>query len=92
MSNFLNCYNRQGGENDAKLGQTRAVQAVFATFGSDFHRLLVFSSVFPTNLTFAATFYHFVPHLSPKSFIVKQKLDGRAPTPAVISENTKACG
>jgi len=30
----------------------------------------------PTNLNSPATFYHFVPHLSPKSFIVKQKLPG----------------
>jgi len=35
---------------------------------------LVFSSGF-TALTCVTTSYHFVPHLSCKSFIVKQKLD-----------------
>jgi len=44
----------------------------------------------PTGSTFSAprshqatelaTFYHFVPHLSRKSFIVKQKLAGAHPT------------
>jgi hypothetical protein len=38
------------------------------------------------------TSYHFVPHLSCKSFIVKQKLDGAHPTLASIQESTKACG
>jgi hypothetical protein len=42
-----------------------------------------------TDLT---TFYHFVPHLSRKSFIVKQKLAGVRPTWALPEENAKACG
>jgi hypothetical protein len=56
----------------------------------------------PTGSTFSAprshkateltTFYHFVPHLSRKSFIVKQKLDGLHPTGARILEITKASG
>jgi hypothetical protein len=56
----------------------------------------------PTGSTFSAprshqateltTFYHFVPHLSRKSFIVKQKLAGTHPTYPRISEITKACG
>src|SRR5690349_12209999 len=46
----------------------------------------------PTNRTVSATLYHFLPHLSRKSFIVKQKLDGPYPTPALIFETTKACG
>ncbi len=32
------------------------------------------------------TLYHFVPHLSCKFFIVKQKLEGMLPTPGVIDE------
>src|SRR5271169_1929591 len=45
-----------------------------------------------TALTVSTTSYHFVPHLSCKSFIVKKKLNGGSPTPAPIQENTKACG
>ena len=56
----------------------------------------------PTGSTFSAplcqiateltTFYHFVPHLSRKSFIVKQKLEGVNPTSRVLRESTMACG
>jgi hypothetical protein len=45
-----------------------------------------------TDSTDLATFYHFVPHLNRKSFIVKQELDGGSPTPALIPENTMPCG
>ncbi len=38
------------------------------------------------------TFYHFVPHLTRKSFIVKRKLAGRRPTWARALEIAKACG
>lgn len=51
-----------------------------------------FQLLTPTDSTAHATFYHFVPHLISKSFIVKQELDGSNPTPALILENTKACG
>ena len=54
--------------------------------GSSFSAL---ASHCPTVLT---TSYHFVPHLSCKSFIVKQKLDAGSPTPVLIRESTKACG
>src|ERR1700684_508205 len=46
----------------------------------------------PTALTLSTTSYHFVPHLSVKSFIVKQKLDGLPPTWTLFRETTKACG
>src|SRR5579863_3470005 len=82
----------QGGENGAKLVQSQAIRAVCPAFGSVFHRLLVYSSQFPAALTALTTLFHFLPHLSCKSFIVKQKLDGGCPTPAPIPENTEACG
>jgi hypothetical protein len=44
------------------------------------------------NATELTTFYHFVPHLSRKSFIVKQKLAGVRPTRTLADENAKACG
>ena len=43
-------------------------------------------------LTALTTFYHFCPHLTRKSFIVKQKLQGCSPTWALISESTRTCG
>src|ERR1700720_4398832 len=46
----------------------------------------------PTALTASTTSYHFVPHLSAKSFIVKQKLDGTQPPWTPIWETTKAFG
>jgi hypothetical protein len=82
----------QGGQNSAKQGRTRAIRAVYRAFGSVFHRLLVFSSKIPRTLLvppLSTTLYH---DLTRKSFIVKQKLDGRTPTPALIPENTEACG
>src|ERR1700722_769158 len=44
------------------------------------------------NLPAVTTFNHFLPHLSCKSFIVKQKLISDSPTLALNLENTKACG
>jgi len=82
----------KGGQNSAKQSRTRAIRAVYRAFGSVFHRLLVFSSRIPRPLLFyplCTTLYH---DLTRKSFIVKQKLDGRSPTPALILENTEACG
>ena len=38
------------------------------------------------------TFYHFVPHLNRKSFIVKKKLEGAGSTSAPFRESTKPCG
>ena len=56
----------------------------------------------PTGSTFSAprshqateltTFNHFVPHLSRKSFIVKQKLVGARPTSTPLRETAKPCG
>jgi hypothetical protein len=46
----------------------------------------------PNSHRLYATFYHFVPHLIFKSFIVKQELAGVDPTLELIPENTKACG
>jgi len=44
------------------------------------------------NATDPTTFYHFLPHLSCKSFIVKQKLATVCPTRALTKENAKPCG
>src|SRR5260370_39908828 len=38
------------------------------------------------------TLYHFVPHLTRKSLIVKNKLEGRVPTLGVIRQNARTCG
>jgi hypothetical protein len=40
----INHRQQEGGESGAKLGQRRAIRAVCRTVGSDFHRLLEFSS------------------------------------------------
>src|SRR5579864_4018235 len=82
---------RKGGESE-KFGQFWAIRAVCRSVGSDSHRLHDFSSSLPSKLTALTTFYHFVPHLTVKSFIVKKELEGRSPTSALIRENTKACG
>src|SRR5581483_456717 len=55
------CHSNQGGKNGAKFGQTRAIRAVCRTAGSDFHRLLDFSSWLPRTLPLpplSTTFYH----------------------------------
>jgi len=67
-----------------------------------FGLLIVLLGRIPTGSTFSAprshqateltTFYHFVPHLSRKSFIVKKKLAGERPTYAPKFEIAKACG
>jgi hypothetical protein len=82
----------KGGKSGAKCGQSRAIRAVYPTFGSVSHRLLVNQLLFPTNLTDLTTFNHFLPHLSRKLLIVKQKLEGRSPTRRSILENTESCG
>src|SRR5580704_6102085 len=54
-----NCH--EGGQKGAKFGQSRAIRAVYRAFGSDFHRLLVFSSKFPRpllSLPLRTTLYH----------------------------------
>src|ERR1700676_2700076 len=51
----------QGGQNGAKVVQTRAIRAVYRAYGSVFHRLLVFSSSFPRpllSLPLRTTLYH----------------------------------
>jgi len=51
----------EGGQKRAKFGQSRAIRAVYRAFGSDFHRLLVFSSNFPLPLSalpLRTTLYH----------------------------------
>jgi hypothetical protein len=82
----------KGGKSGTKGGQSRAIRAVYTAFGSVSHRLLLNQLLTPTNLTDLTTFNHFLPHLSRKSLIVKQKLEGRIPTPAPISENTESSG
>src|ERR1700722_1097542 len=77
-------HSNQGGQNAANVGHCRAIRVIRRAFGSVFHRLLVFQLPFPTTFTACTTSYHFVPHLSCKSFIVKKKLDGALPTWAVI--------
>jgi hypothetical protein len=54
--------------------------------GSSFQ--LRYSTVF----TDSTTSYHFVPHLSRKSFIVKQKLLGTIPTVGSFRKTTSRCG
>jgi hypothetical protein len=71
----MNRDSNKGGQSSAKFGQNRAIRAVCRAFGSVFHRLLFNSSSIPRPLTTLTTLYHFVPHLSAKSFIVKQKLE-----------------
>src|ERR1035438_405010 len=54
-----NCH--EGGQKGAKFGQSRAIRAVYRAFGSDFHRLLVFSSKLPRPLLplpLRTTLYH----------------------------------
>ena len=51
----------EGGQSRAKFVQSLAIRAVYRTFGSVFHRLLVFSSCFPRSLLslpLRTTFYH----------------------------------
>ena len=55
---------REGGKNGAKLGHCRAIRAVCRVAGSDFHRLLDFSSWLPQALTMpplSTTLYHILP-------------------------------
>lgn len=47
---------------------------------------------YATGLTDLTTSYHFVPHLSRKSFIVKQKLLGTMTTVGAFSKTTSPCG
>jgi hypothetical protein len=47
---------------------------------------------YATALTDPSTSYHFVPHLSRKSFIVKQKLIGTIPTVGEFYKTTRPCG
>jgi hypothetical protein len=45
LTRFLtNCHSYQGGKSGAKHGQTWAIRAAYRVSGSDFHRLLDFSS------------------------------------------------
>src|SRR5207248_5317156 len=46
----------------------------------------------PTNLTAPTTLNHFLPHLSRKSFIVKQKLEVGPSLSAPLRESTRLCG
>ena len=80
----------QGGESE-EFSQNGAIRAICPAIGSEFHRLHYFSSSLHT-ATELTTFYHIYPHLSRKSFIVKRKLAGLRPTPALPIENAKACG
>src|SRR5271165_4306858 len=85
------CQSEKGGNNGAKSVPSRSIRAVCRALGSDFHRLLEVQLKSSTGATASSTFYHFVPHLSVKSFNVKQKLVGTRPTPALIGETTMPC-
>src|SRR3954470_268205 len=90
----LSCHyhSNEGGENGAKFDQIRALRAVCRVAGSDFHRLLDFKLLSDTNLTAPTTLNHFLPHLSRKSFIVKQKLEVGPSLSAPLRESTRLCG
>src|ERR1017187_5820055 len=88
--NLYDC--NQGGKSGAKFGQTRVVRAVCRASGSVSHPAPLYQLSVPTTSTVSTTPYHFVPHLTRKSLIVKHKLRGRVPTPEVIRQNTSACG
>jgi hypothetical protein len=51
-----------------------------------------FSASRPTTLTFLTTLFHFLPHLSCKSLIVKNKLEGIDVTKVPIWQSTRPCG
>jgi hypothetical protein len=44
------------------------------------------------NLTLLTTLYHFVPHLTRKSLIVNNKLEGWHPTLGGIQQSARTCG
>lgn len=81
---------------------TAMQEAKVAQSSINFGLSVVLLGRIPTGSTFSApncqetseltTFYHFHPHLSRKSFIVKRKLEGRRPTPALSEESTISCG
>src|SRR5579871_5464072 len=59
MAELYDC--TKGGQNCTNSGQSRAIRAVFAAFGSVSHRLLVFSSWHPRTrllLPLGSTFSH----------------------------------
>ncbi len=49
---------------------------LFIVFSGRFRTGSSFQLQLPTGRTVLTTLFHFLPHLSPKSFIVKQKLEG----------------
>ena len=51
-----------------------------------------FSASRPTISIYLTTLYHFLPHLSCKSLIVKSKLEGVDVTKVRIWQNTTPCG
>src|SRR5271166_235709 len=91
MHQLCKCQSEEGGQNGGSPVQSRSIRAVCRALGSDFHRLLEVQLKSSTGLTASSTFYHFVPHLSVKSFNVKQKLEGTHPTPALVGETTMPC-
>jgi hypothetical protein len=46
----------------------------------------------PTTLIWLTTVFHFVPHLTRKSLIVNNKLEGRVPTVGLIQQSASTCG
>jgi len=46
----------------------------------------------PTTFTLSTTLYHFVPHLTRKSLIVKRKLEGTAFAVPSLQLSTSSCG
>ena len=75
----------QSSVNPGRLGLFFVLLGRFPTGSS-------FQLRYATALTDPATSYHFVPHLSRKSFIVKRKLDGAIPAWTSNSETTVTCG
>src|ERR1700719_4092254 len=46
----------------------------------------------PPTSTVLTPVFHFLPHLTRKSLIVKRKLEGRVPTVGPIRQTTTSCG
>jgi hypothetical protein len=81
---YVHCNHNKEGKSGAKYGQTRLVRVVRQAFGSVFHRLLFISFPVATAQTVLTTLYHFVPHLTRKSLIVNNKVEGWHPTLGAI--------
>src|SRR6266849_2646964 len=74
-----------------KIGSTSGGSGCLSCFWVGFPPAPRYQLPTPTALTALTTFYHFCPHLTRKSFIVKQKLQGCSPTWALIQQTTRPC-